>query len=50
MWIAALVKFLCRKHAKVDVSGANSKPAELSQDDIEVAKKNIILSEGEDET
>lgn len=40
-----------RKHAKVDVSGLKSKPAELSQEDIEAAKKeweNIVLSEGED--
>jgi hypothetical protein len=40
-----------RKHAKVDGAGAKSKPAELSQDNIEAAKKdweNIILSEGED--
>jgi hypothetical protein len=40
-----------RKHAKVD-DAVKSKPAELSQDDIEAAKKeweNITLSDGEDE-
>jgi hypothetical protein len=40
-----------RKHAKVDDT-LKSKPAELSQDDIEAAKKeweNITLSDGEDE-
>jgi hypothetical protein len=40
-----------RKHAKVDDAGTKSKPAELSQDDIEAAKKEwetIVLSEGED--
>ena len=34
-----------------NVSGLKSKPAELSQEDIEAAKKeweNIVLSEGED--
>jgi hypothetical protein len=45
---------LCRdrKHAKVDNSGIKSKPAELSQEDIEAAKtewETIVLSEGEDE-
>ena len=43
---------LYRKHAKVDDAGAKSKPAELSQDNIEAAKKeweNIILSEAEDD-
>jgi hypothetical protein len=43
---------LYRKHAKVDASGMRSKPAELSQEDIEAAKKeweNIVLSEGEDD-
>ena len=47
-----LFNLLYRKHAKVDESGVKSKPAELSQEDIEAAKKeweNIILSEGEDE-
>jgi hypothetical protein len=41
-----------RKHAKVDDSGIKSKPAELSQEDIEAAKKEwetLVLSEGEDE-
>ena len=41
-----------RKHAKVDKGGAKSKLADLSQDDIEAAKKeweNIVLSDGEDE-
>jgi hypothetical protein len=39
-----------RKHAKVDSSDVKSKPAELSQEDIEAAKKeweNIILSDSE---
>jgi len=43
---------MARKHAKVDATGVKSKPAELSQEDIEAAKKeweNIVLSEGEDE-
>ena len=47
-----LFNFLYRKHAKVNESGVKTKPAELSQDDVEAAKKeweNIILSEGEDE-
>jgi hypothetical protein len=38
-----------RKH---DDAGAKSKPTELSQDNIEAAKKeweNIILSDGKDE-
>jgi len=42
---------MARKHAKVDGAGAKLKPAELSQDNIEAAKKdweNIVLSEGED--
>jgi hypothetical protein len=42
-----------RKHAKVDEAGLKSKPAELSHDDIETAKKeweSIVLSEGEDES
>jgi len=41
-----------RKHRKVDDAGAKFKPAELSQDDIEAAKKeweNINLSVDEDE-
>ena len=41
-----------RKHAKVDESGVKLKPAELSQDDIEAAKKeweNMVLSEGDEE-
>ena len=44
--------FFFFKHAKVDDAGLKSKPEELSQDDIEAAKKeweNIILSEGEDD-
>jgi len=48
----SLFNLLYRKHAKVDDSRIKSKPAELSQDDIEAAKKeweNIVLSEGEDE-
>jgi hypothetical protein len=43
---------LYRKHAKVDDAGVKSKPAELSKDDIEAAKKeweNMILSDGEDQ-
>ena len=43
--------FVDRKHAKVDDAGAKFKPADLSQDDIEAAKKeweNMVLSEGED--
>jgi len=47
-----LFNLLYRKHAKVDASSIKSKPAELSQEDIEAAKKeweNIVLSEGEDE-
>jgi len=43
---------LYRKHAKVDATGIKSKPAELSQEEIEAAKKeweSIVLSEGEDE-
>jgi Domain of unknown function (DUF6532) len=47
-----LIILIYRKHAKVDDSGIKSKPAELSHDDIEAAKKEwetIILSEGEDE-
>jgi hypothetical protein len=43
---------LYRKHAKVDTHGIKAKPAELSQDEIEAAKKeweNLVLSEGEDE-
>jgi hypothetical protein len=47
-----LFTLLYRKHAKVDVSGIKSKTAEISQEDIEAAKKeweNIILSEGEDD-
>ena len=39
------------KHAKVDEAGIQSKTGELSQEDIEAAKKeweNIVLSEGED--
>jgi len=43
---------LYRRHAKVDESNVKSKPAELSQEDIEAAKKEwetLILSEGEDE-
>ena len=49
--MTALLSILYRKHAKVDESGVKSKPVEISQDDIEAAKKeweNIILSEGED--
>jgi len=49
---SACFNLFYRKHAKVDASGIKSKPAELSQEDIEAAKKeweNIILSEGEDE-
>jgi len=41
-----------RKHAKVDASGIKSKSTELSQEDIEAAKKeweSIVLSEDEDE-
>jgi hypothetical protein len=44
--------FVFRKHAKVDDSGITSKPAELSHEDIEAAKKeweNIVLSEGDDD-
>ena len=49
--MSGLFDFLYRKHAKVDDAGAKFKPADLSQDDIEAAKKeweNIVLSEGED--
>jgi hypothetical protein len=41
-----------RKHAKVDESGIQDKPAELSQEDIEAAKKEwetINLSDGEED-
>ena len=47
-----LFNLLYRKHAKVDDAGIKSKPAELSQEDIEATKKeweSIVLSEGEDE-
>jgi hypothetical protein len=47
-----LLNLLYRKHAKVDDSGVKSKPAELSQEDIEAAKaewENLVLSEGEDD-
>jgi len=43
---------LYRKHAKVDTTGIKSKPAELSQEEIEAAKKeweSIVLSDGEEE-
>ena len=49
--ITILLYLLYRKHAKVDESGIKSKLLELSQDEIEAAKKeweNIVLSEGED--
>ena len=49
--MSGLFDFLYRKHAKVDDAGAKFKPADLSQDDIEAAKKeweNMVLSEGED--
>ena len=52
MWMILLFNLLYRKHAKVDATGLKSKPAELSQEDIEAAKKeweSIVLSEGEDE-
>jgi len=42
--------FICRKHAKVDVT-ANLKPSQLSDTDIEAAKKEwetLILSEDEE--
>lgn len=49
-----LFNLIYRKHAKVDDSGGvKSKPAELSREDIEAAKKeweNIVLSEGEDDS
>jgi hypothetical protein len=43
--------FIYRKHTRVDASVIKSKPAELLQDSIEAAKKeleNIVLSESED--
>ena len=47
-----VLNLLYRKHAKVDELGMKDKPAELSQEDIEAAKKkweNINLSDGEDD-
>ena len=41
-----------RKHAKVDDSGIQDKPTELSQEDIEAVKKEwetINLSDGEED-
>jgi hypothetical protein len=52
MFSESLFNLFYRKHAKVDNSGVKSKPAELSREDIETAKKeweDIVLSEGEDE-
>ena len=42
---------LYRKHAKVDISGVKSQPAELSHEDIKAAKReweDLVLSKGED--
>jgi hypothetical protein len=47
-----VLNFLYRKHAKVDDSGIKDKPSELSQEDIEAAKKEwetINLSDAEDD-
>ena len=52
VWMISRFTCIYRKHAKVDATGIKSKPAELSQEDIEAAKKeweSIVLSESEDE-
>lgn len=53
MWLRVVFfTLLYRKHAKVDDSGIQHKPMELSQEDIEAAKKEwetINLSDGEDD-